>query len=151
MKLFGLTETKLFHFHRIFKNRTQGGGFNPLWTRHCIYDWILFLMRNNAKLSELVFILNTTNTLQTHNFWICRITKNITVSVQFAKDAPIYVLFERKYQCRGVLLKVGTVPGSLSYPQPGSAAAFILSACAQLIWGLYYTGVSTFIHNSFIT
>ena len=26
MKLFGLTETKLFHFHRIFKNGTGGGG-----------------------------------------------------------------------------------------------------------------------------
>ena len=26
MKQFGLTETKLFHFHRIFKNGGQGGG-----------------------------------------------------------------------------------------------------------------------------
>ena len=26
MKKFGLTETKLFHFHRIFKNGGQGGG-----------------------------------------------------------------------------------------------------------------------------
>ena len=28
MNLFGLTETKLFHFHRIFKNGGRGGGFN---------------------------------------------------------------------------------------------------------------------------
>ena len=27
MKSFGLTETKLYHFHRIFKNRGRGGGF----------------------------------------------------------------------------------------------------------------------------
>ena len=27
MKSFGLTDTKLFHFHRIFKNRGQGGVF----------------------------------------------------------------------------------------------------------------------------
>ena len=27
MKLFGLAETILFHFHRILKNRGQGGGF----------------------------------------------------------------------------------------------------------------------------
>ena len=26
MELFGLTETKLFHFHRIFKNGERGGG-----------------------------------------------------------------------------------------------------------------------------
>ena len=26
MKSFGLTESKLFHFHRIFKNVGQGGG-----------------------------------------------------------------------------------------------------------------------------
>ena len=26
MKFFGLTETKLFHFHRIFKNGGGGGG-----------------------------------------------------------------------------------------------------------------------------
>ena len=26
MKYFGLTETKLFHFHRIFKNGGWGGG-----------------------------------------------------------------------------------------------------------------------------
>ena len=26
MEIFGLIETKLFHFHRIFKNRGQGGG-----------------------------------------------------------------------------------------------------------------------------
>ena len=34
MKQFGLTETKLFHFHRIFKNGVQGGGVpaNPLKT-----------------------------------------------------------------------------------------------------------------------
>ena len=38
MKYFGLTETKLFHFHMNFKN---GGGegfranhLNPLWIRH---------------------------------------------------------------------------------------------------------------------
>ena len=32
MKLFGLTETKLFHFHRIFKNGTgRGVQANPLW------------------------------------------------------------------------------------------------------------------------
>ena len=31
MKLFGLIETKLFHFHRLFKNGGQGGGCsNPL-------------------------------------------------------------------------------------------------------------------------
>ena len=29
MKSFGLTETKLFHFHRIFKNG-GGGGFESL-------------------------------------------------------------------------------------------------------------------------
>ena len=28
MKLFGLTETKLFHFYRIFKNRGRVGGSN---------------------------------------------------------------------------------------------------------------------------
>ena len=39
MELFGLTETetKLFHFHRIFKNGGGGGGgmvqANPLWIR----------------------------------------------------------------------------------------------------------------------
>ena len=27
MKYFGLTETKLFHFHKILKNGGQGGGF----------------------------------------------------------------------------------------------------------------------------
>ena len=26
MKLFGLNDTKLFHFHRIFKNRSRRGG-----------------------------------------------------------------------------------------------------------------------------
>ena len=40
MKSFGLTEIKLFHFHRIFKNGGQEGGggvrvnpLNPLWIR----------------------------------------------------------------------------------------------------------------------
>ena len=40
MKSFGLTETKLFHFHRIFKNGGGGGvQANPLPPppiRHCI-------------------------------------------------------------------------------------------------------------------
>ena len=46
MKYFGLTETKLFHFHRIFEKRGGGGGSgvraNPqktLWIRH----WLGFL------------------------------------------------------------------------------------------------------------
>ena len=30
MKKFDLTETKLFHFHRIFKNRGRGGGLIKL-------------------------------------------------------------------------------------------------------------------------
>ena len=37
MKQFGLTEAKLFHFYRIFKN--VGGEVvrvNPLWIRHCM-------------------------------------------------------------------------------------------------------------------
>ena len=29
MKKFDLIETKLFHFHRIFKNGEQRGGFKP--------------------------------------------------------------------------------------------------------------------------
>ena len=38
-KKIGLTEAKLFHFHRIFKNGGGGGGvhanpLNPLWIRH---------------------------------------------------------------------------------------------------------------------
>ena len=41
MKKFGLSETKLFHFHRIFKNREREGfqatPLNPLWIRHCAY------------------------------------------------------------------------------------------------------------------
>ena len=28
MKLFGLTETKLFHFHRVFKSWGRGGGLS---------------------------------------------------------------------------------------------------------------------------
>ena len=50
MKSFGVTETKLFHFHRIFKNgggvgEGAGRGFkkvglskplNPIWIRHWI-------------------------------------------------------------------------------------------------------------------
>ena len=44
MRQFGLTETKLFHFHRLFKNGGGGGGagtkvrtnpLNLLWIRHC--------------------------------------------------------------------------------------------------------------------
>ena len=39
MKSFGLTETKLFHFHRIFKEGGgEGGGgvqANPIRIRHC--------------------------------------------------------------------------------------------------------------------
>ena len=38
MKLFGLTETKLFHFHRIFKKGGQGGGFKR--TPLLIHHWI---------------------------------------------------------------------------------------------------------------
>ena len=33
MKYF-VTETKLFHFHRIFKNGGGGGGGEPLWISH---------------------------------------------------------------------------------------------------------------------
>ena len=33
MNKFGLIETKLFHFHRIFNSGE--GGANPLWIRHC--------------------------------------------------------------------------------------------------------------------
>ena len=38
MKLFGFHETKLFHFHGIFKNWGMGVRVNPLnrlWIRHC--------------------------------------------------------------------------------------------------------------------
>ena len=41
MKLFGLSETKLFHLHRIFKKTGAGrmvraNPLNSLWVRHCI-------------------------------------------------------------------------------------------------------------------
>ena len=40
MKSFGLTKTKLFHFHRIFKNGGWGGGLceppEPLWICQCV-------------------------------------------------------------------------------------------------------------------
>ena len=37
MNMFGLIETKLFHFHRIFKNGSGEQGLvraNPIWIRH---------------------------------------------------------------------------------------------------------------------
>ena len=46
MNSFGITEIKLYHFHRIFKNggRVGGGGsiepMKPLWTRQC-YVWAM--------------------------------------------------------------------------------------------------------------
>ena len=35
MKEFGLTETKLFHSHRIFKRGIQANPLNSLWIHHC--------------------------------------------------------------------------------------------------------------------
>ena len=46
--IYPLTETKLFHFHRIFKNGV-GEGPNPLWIRHWMYLAL--------KLSDVVFTL----------------------------------------------------------------------------------------------
>ena len=46
----GLIETKLFHFHRMFKNGGQGGGSSdppepPIWTR----PWYAYRVQDSYK------------------------------------------------------------------------------------------------------
>ena len=64
MKLFGLTEIKLFHFHRIFKHGGgEGGRSNPLnppppCIRHCdLNDPGLFFNVNDEAISITILKL----------------------------------------------------------------------------------------------
>ena len=63
-KLFGLTETKLFHFHWIYKNRGGEGGSSeppsPLWIRHwcCLTSCDLVSFRYMEKNHVMFFSVN---------------------------------------------------------------------------------------------
>ena len=49
MKYFGLSDTKLLHFHKIFKNAGGGGvktnPMNPLWICHFVHTILCFLIK----------------------------------------------------------------------------------------------------------
>ena len=74
MKLFGLTVTKLFNFHRIFKSRGRGGGGSsepqdPLWIRHC---YILKLWYYQFKLLDMEISKSNLH-LQCKLFTLCTV------------------------------------------------------------------------------
>ena len=53
MKLFGLIKTKLFHFHRIFKNGRQGGGSSELPMDPPLNYYLIFQQMLHVKYQEI--------------------------------------------------------------------------------------------------